>query len=48
MKLLGYGEDALTLWALTNKTSYIYKHLKGEIPPSECIAFYRSSFGRRG
>lgn len=48
MKILAYGEDALTLWALKNKLEYILQEL-GDVPKlSHCQAFYRPSFGRRG
>jgi hypothetical protein len=48
MKILGYGEDALTLWALQNKLIQILKFLKDASDPSECKIFFRPSFGRRG
>lgn len=47
-KILGYGEDALTLWALKNHTSEILTALKDETVPSDCLIFFRPSFGRRG
>jgi hypothetical protein len=48
VKILGYGEDALTLWALQNKLIQILKFLKDASDPSECKIFFRPSFGRRG
>ncbi len=48
MKIIGYGEDALTLWALRKHTSKILEEFPDKTPISECIAFYRPSFGRRG
>jgi len=45
MKILGYGEDALTLWALQNRLPQILDDPSG-LP--ECKIFYRPSFGRRG
>jgi len=47
-KILGYGEDAFTLWALKHRMSTILESLKDESTPSDCFAFYRPSFGRRG
>ena len=46
MEILAYGEDALTLWALKHKLAYILQELGDH--PSQCQAFYRPSFGRRG
>lgn len=48
MKILGYGEDALTLWALQNKLPFILQMLHDSSFPSQCEAFFRPSFGRRG
>lgn len=48
MKIVGYGEDALTLWALRQHTSKILEEFPDKTPISECIAFYRPSFGRCG
>ncbi|MHB1006190.1 MAG: hypothetical protein ACYC3S_11185 [Chloroflexota bacterium] len=48
MKLLVYGEDGLTLWALRYKTDDILRQLGDTTPASDCRAFYRPSFGRRG
>ena len=45
MNIYGYGEDALTLWALKNKLSEIIP--EDEIN-EECKIFYRPSFGRGG
>lgn len=47
-RILGYGEDALTLWALTHRSREIFTTLNDMNPASEAIAFYRPSFGRRG
>jgi len=46
-KLFGYGEDALTLWAVTNKIDLILRKLN-DPEPEFCTVFYRPSFGRRG
>ena len=46
--ILGYGEDALTLWLLKNKPEQILKHFNDKTEPSDCLAFYRPSFGRSG
>lgn len=46
-KVIGYGEDALTYWALTEKLECVLKELdKSE--PQKCLVIYRPSFGRRG
>lgn len=47
-KILGYGEDALTLWALKNKLSIILNAFDDQTNPGNCIVFYRPSFGRSG
>lgn len=44
--MLGYGEDALTLWALREQLSKILDGFQDETPQSECLVFYRPSFGR--
>jgi hypothetical protein len=44
--ILGYGEDAFTLWALRHKTSEVLKRFHDNTSPSECLVFYRPSFGR--
>ena len=46
-RILGYGEDALTLWALKHRTSDILKSFRDRTAPSDCLIFYRPSFGRR-
>jgi hypothetical protein len=48
MKILGYGEDALTLWAIRNELGQILSALGDSSSPSECKVFLRPSFGRRG
>jgi hypothetical protein len=48
MKIFGYGEDALTLWALKNKLSIILELLDDSSSISKCKAFFRPSFGRSG
>jgi len=47
-KILGYGEDALTLWALKHRTSEILESFHDRTAPSDCLIFYRPSFGRSG
>jgi hypothetical protein len=47
-EILGYGEDALTLWALKYRMSEILSKLNDKTSPSDCIVFYRPSFGRSG
>ena len=46
-KILGYGEDALTLWALRHHLTVILERFGDRTDPSECLIFYRPSFGRR-
>jgi len=48
MKLIGYGEDFLTLWAITKETETILSKLEDETPPDSCMIIYRPSFGRAG
>jgi len=45
-EIFGYGEDALTLWALKRRLSAILNHFKDASSPSDCLVFYRPSFGR--
>jgi hypothetical protein len=47
-KILGYGEDALTLWALKHHLSKILDEFQDKTPIPECLIFYRPSFGRHG
>jgi hypothetical protein len=48
MEIFAYGEDALTLWALTNKLPAILQALKDSSDPFRCQVFFRPSFGRSG
>lgn len=45
-RIFGYGEDALTLWALKQHTSKILNEYQDKTPISDCLIFYRPSFGR--
>jgi len=45
-EILGYGEDALTLWALKHRISDILQQFNDKTQPSDCLVFYRPSFGR--
>jgi len=47
-KIFGYGEDAFTLWALNQHISDILEKFQDETAPSDCLVFYRPSFGRHG
>ncbi|MGD0994600.1 MAG: hypothetical protein ABR909_03630 [Candidatus Bathyarchaeia archaeon] len=47
-KILGYGEDALTLWALKHHVSKILEEFQDKTTLSDCLIFYRPSFGRHG
>jgi hypothetical protein len=46
--IIGYGEDALTLWALKNRLEKILRKLDDDSKRSDCTVFYRPSFGRGG
>jgi hypothetical protein len=46
VKILGYGEDAFTLWALKQHIPDILKRFRDGTAPSDCLIFYRPSFGR--
>jgi len=48
LKVLGYGEDFLTFWAVTKRLSEILHQLEDETDPEKCTVIYRPSFGRRG
>lgn len=45
-RIFGYGEDAFTLWALKNRKSEILAEFQDVTSPSDCLVFYRPSFGR--
>jgi hypothetical protein len=47
-KILGYGEDALTLWALKEQLRKILDVFKDSTNVEDCLIFYRPSFGRSG
>jgi hypothetical protein len=47
-KILGYGEDAFTLWALKHHVSKILEAFQDNTAISDCLFFYRPSFGRHG
>ena len=42
----GYGEDALTMWALSQRIGRILEQLHDDTAPSEAVVFYRPSGGR--
>jgi hypothetical protein len=46
MQILGYGEDALTWWALTNRLDSILSPFHDGVADTLTV-FYRPSFGRR-
>jgi len=45
-RIFGYGEDAFTLWALRHRKSEILKEFQDKTSLSNCLVFYRPSFGR--
>ncbi len=47
-EMIGYGEDALTLWALKHRLAEILGQIGDSSPPDSCLAIYRPSFGRSG
>jgi hypothetical protein len=47
-KLFVYGEDGLTLWALMHHITKILRKVGDTNSPSDCLIFYRPSFGRSG
>ena len=47
-KLFGYGEDFLTLWAINEQLQEILGRFEYHVTPSDCLVFYRPSFGRSG
>ena len=48
MKLIGYGEDALTFWALTHRLRDILNKFGDNTLQESCTVFFRPSFGRHG
>jgi hypothetical protein len=48
MNITGYGEDFLTLWALTRKTKEVLTQLEDDTELEQCKLVYRPSFGRAG
>jgi len=48
LKILGYGEDFLTFWAVSRNLGEILRQLKDDTNTDDCVVFYRPSFGRRG
>lgn len=48
MEIIGYGEDALTIWALKYKVKDILNILNDKSDTSKCKVLFRPSFGRRG
>lgn len=47
MKIIGYGEDSLTYWAITNQMPEIQNQLDITDETID-VVFYRPSFGRKG
>jgi len=45
-RIIGYGEDAFTLWVLKQHTSKILEQFEDRTTLSNCLIFYRPSFGR--
>ena len=47
MSVIGYGEDALTFWALSTEWDSLANELKiNKVPDEEIVRLYRPSFGR--
>jgi hypothetical protein len=47
-KVVAYGEDPLTYWALTERLSEFLCQLGDSTPPNDTTVIYRPSFGRGG
>ena len=47
-EILGYGEDALTLWAIKKRISEILDRLNDRSSTLDCLTLFRPSFGRSG
>src|SRR5687768_16427851 len=47
MEILGYGEDALTLWCLTKRLGEVLTRLNDDVSETRAV-FYRPSFGKKG
>ncbi|MHB1318338.1 MAG: hypothetical protein ACYCYF_06960 [Anaerolineae bacterium] len=48
VRILGYGEDSLTLWALQERLPEILEAAGDGSSTADCEALYRPSFGRSG
>ncbi|MFH0940180.1 MAG: hypothetical protein V1899_13010 [Planctomycetota bacterium] len=48
MLIIGYGEDALTYWAITSQLDKILLKLNDPSRPADATVIYRPSFGRGG
>lgn len=48
IEIIGYGEDALTLWAIKNRLNDILAKLDDHSDITKCKVFFRPSFGRSG
>ena len=48
IEIIGYGEDALTLWAIKNRLNVILDKLDDHSDVTKCKVFFRPSFGRSG
>ena len=46
--VIAYGEDGLTLWAISHKLGDILRTIGDNSLESSCQLYYRPSFGRRG
>src|SRR5512143_1712426 len=47
-RIFGYGEDALTYWAVTSRLGEMLQALGDKSLPADATVIYRPSFGRRG
>lgn len=47
-EILGYGEDTFTFWMLKKHLSEVLGKLGDHSKPSDCLIFFRPSFGRSG
>jgi hypothetical protein len=47
-KIFGYGEDGLTLLAISTRLDEVLREVGDQSKACECIVFFRPSFGRKG
>src|SRR5262245_23714256 len=48
MKVIAYGEDALSFWALTRRTSEFLGQINDQSATADTVLYFRPSCGRQG